>query len=110
MYSYRTEDSVLKAYEDARRVYRAFGVDTEAAIARARRAAVSLQCWQGDDVTGLEATRTGGDMVVTGSYPGRARNGDELRADMDLALSLSPLAPRVNLHSMYAEPGTTERN
>lgn len=110
MYSYRTEDSILRAYDEARATYRALGVDTDAVLARYRCVPISLQNWQGDDVSGFEATRTGGDMVVTGNYPGRARTAEELRADIDKALSLCPVAPRVNIHSMYGEPGTTPRD
>ena len=109
MYSYKTEDAVLKNYEAAKATYRALGVDTDAVLARYRRVPISLQNWQGDDVCGFEVARTGGDMVVTGNYPGRARSGEELRADIDKALSLCPVVPRVNIHSMYGEPGTTPR-
>lgn len=31
-----------------------------------------------------------GGIMATGNYPGRARNGEELRQDMDKALSLIP--------------------
>lgn len=110
MYSYKTEDAVLKNYEAARATYRALGVDTDEVISHYRRVPISLQNWQGDDVCGFEVQKTAGDMVVTGNYPGRARNGDELRADIDKALSLCPVAPRVNVHSMYGEPGTTPRD
>lgn len=99
------EQSIEKAYELAREVYATVGVDTEAALARMDELPISLQCWQGDDVTGYEPV---GDVasqnVVTGSYPGRARNGDELRADLDKVFSLSPCKAKVNLHTIYAEP------
>lgn len=103
-------DKILKAYDAAKAVYRDLGIDTDAVIESYKKIPISLQCWQGDDVRGFEETRTDGDMVVTGSYPGRARTAEELRADLDKAFSLCPVAPRVNLHSMYAEPGTTERD
>ncbi len=104
------EDKILSAYEAAKATYRALGVDTDAVIEKFRTVPISLQNWQGDDVTGFEAAQGSGDMVVTGNYPGRARTGDELRADIDMAFSLSPVAPRVNIHSMYGEPGTTARD
>src|SRR5262249_17624507 len=62
----------------------------------------------GDDVRGFESDEglTGGGIQATGNYPGRARNVDELRADLDLALSLIPGHHRVSLHSTYGEyPG-----
>src|SRR5690606_34048184 len=67
---------------------------------------VSLHCWQGDDVGGFEdAGELGGGLAVTGNYPGKARNADELSQDLDQALSLIPGRHRVNLHSIYAETG-----
>ena len=110
MHITKSEDAVLKAYDAAKATYRALGVDTDAIIARYKSIPISMQNWQGDDVTGFEVARTGGDMVVTGNYPGRARTADELRADIDVALSLCPVKPRVNIHSMYGEPGTTPRD
>ena len=104
------EDAILKNYEAARAQYRALGVDTDAVIERYRRVPISLQNWQGDDVGGFEKRSGASDMVVTGNYPGRARTAEELRADIDMALSLCPVAPRVNIHSMYGEPGTTARD
>lgn len=42
---------------------------------------------------------------MTGNYPGKARNGDELRADIEKVFSLVPGRHRVNLHAIYAETG-----
>ena len=79
-----------------------------------RTIALSLHCWQGDDVAGFEDTgeAIGGGLAVTGNYPGRARTADELRADLDKALSLIPGTHRLNLHASYAETGgkRVERN
>ena len=47
----------------------------------------------------------GGGLAVTGNYPGKARTADELRADLDKALSLIPGRHRLNLHASYAETG-----
>jgi L-rhamnose isomerase len=94
-------------YEAARESYREFDVDTEGALQALAGIPVSLQCWQGDDVTGFEG-RGGindGGLAVTGNYPGRARTADELRADLDLAYSLIPGPHRLNLHAIYAETG-----
>ncbi|MEQ8839131.1 MAG: L-rhamnose isomerase, partial [Lacipirellulaceae bacterium] len=44
-------------------------------------------------------------IAVTGNYPGKARTADELRADLDQALSLIPGTHRLNLHACYAETG-----
>lgn len=66
------------------------GVDTEAAMTSLRKIPISLHCWQGDDVGGFENHGTGltGGIAVTGNYPGKARNPDELRADLEKALAL----------------------
>lgn len=97
------------AYRLARAAYAAQGVDTEAAIRHALRIPISLHCWQADDVRGLETPKeglTGSGTMATGGYPGRARNGDEMRADLDLALKLLPGKQRLNLHAFYAETGS----
>lgn len=96
------------AYSLARDAYAAFGVDTEHAIRHALATPVSLHCWQADDVRGLETPKEGldgGGIMATGGYPGRARNGDEMRADLDLVLRLLPGKQRLNLHAFYAETG-----
>ena len=86
------KDNVNKAYEAARNTFRAYGVDTDAVLERMNDIQISLHCWQGDDVTGLEqdAGGTSGGIMATGNYPGKARNGEELRADLDVAMSLLP--------------------
>jgi len=96
------------SYLLAREAYAAFGVDTEAAIREALNTPISLHCWQADDVRGLETPRgpvDSGGIMATGAYPGRARNGDEMRADLDLVLRLLPGKQRLNLHAFYAETG-----
>ena len=94
-------------YAAARRRYADQGVDTELALTRLGALRVSLHCWQGDDVRGFEQTGSalGAGLAVTGAYPGRARTPEELRADLDQALSLIPGRHRVNLHAMYGEFG-----
>jgi L-rhamnose isomerase len=97
--------SIEAAYTRARDVYAALGVDTERAIARLDRVAISMHCWQGDDVRGFEnpdGPLTGG-ISTTGDYPGRARTPDELRDDADLAMAQIPGAKRFNLHASYLE-------
>ena len=94
-----------KAYEAAKQRYAELGVDTEKAMERLSKTAISLHCWQGDDVGGFESSEglSGGGLVATGAYPGKARTADELREDIEKALSLIPGKHRLNLHAMYAE-------
>jgi len=98
--------SAEKAYELAKASYAAFGVNTDKAIRAALDIPVSIQCWQGDDISGFEGSEgSSGGIMATGNYPGRARSGDELRADAETAFSLIPGKKRFNLHSLYAETG-----
>jgi len=94
-----------QAYGLAREAYAAYGVDTDAAVARAREVPISLHCWQADDVAGFEVNEgaLGGGIMATGNYPGRARNGDELRQDLDEVMALVPGTLRANIHACYAE-------
>jgi L-rhamnose isomerase len=95
------------AYALAKQRYATLGVDTDRACAALRQIPISLHCWQGDDVTGFERSDSalGGGLAVTGNYPGKARTPDELRADLDKALSLIPGRHRLNLHASYGEFG-----
>jgi L-rhamnose isomerase len=96
------------AYRLARESYATLGVDSEAAIEHALRVPISLHCWQADDVRGLETPKgdvDSGGIMATGSYRGRARNGDEIREDLGLVLKLVPGTHRLNLHASYAETG-----
>ena len=103
---------VEQAYELARERYAELGVDTETAMERLRQIAISLHCWQGDDVGGFEGdTELSGGIMATGAYPGKARTADELRSDFEKAVSLIPGKHRMNLHAMYAEAqGKADRN
>jgi L-rhamnose isomerase len=104
----RIADSQIQgAYDLARERYALLGVDTERAIARLEPVAISLHCWQGDDVGGFEnpGGEIGGGLAATGNYPGKARNAPELRKDLDLTYSLLPGSHRLNLHAIYAETG-----
>lgn len=98
---------ITQAYELAQNRYQALGVDTDKALRKLASIPVSLHCWQGDDVGGFESTNTalGGGLVATGNHPGKARTPDELRADLDKALSLIPGKHRLNLHAFYGEFG-----
>ncbi len=99
--------TIERAYGIAKERYAELGVDADRAIERLRRVAISMHCWQGDDVGGFEseAGLSGGGIVATGNYPGRARTADELRSDLEKAYSLIPGKHRLNLHAMYLESG-----
>ena len=92
------------SYNEAKAAYAAYGIDTEAALAQAAGKAISIHCWQGDDVTGFDNPDggAGNGLAVTGNYPGKARNFEELKADFLKAASLIPGKKRINLHACYA--------
>ena len=99
--------SASSGYSAAKQRYADMGVDTDAVIKKLAGIPISLHCWQGDDVGGFENTGEGlsGGIAVTGNYPGKARTPEELRADLDKALSLIPGKHRLNLHAFYGEFG-----
>jgi L-rhamnose isomerase len=104
---------IEKAYDAAQERYAELGVDTDRAMEQLSKIAISLHCWQGDDVGGFEKCEgvSSGGILATGAYPGKARTADQLRADLKKAMSLIPGKHRLNLHAMYAETkGKVERN
>jgi len=103
----RMTERIESAYRLASDRYRELGVDTAEAMARLEEVAVSMHCWQGDDVGGFEnaGSLTDGGLMATGNYPGKARTAEELRKDLEKAYSLIPGRHRVNLHAIYAETG-----
>ncbi len=102
------EELLEKAYAIAAERYAEAGIDTEKALGRLQKMAISLHCWQADDVRGFESAGgedlTGG-IQTTGNYPGRARNVEELRSDVLKATSMIPGRHRLNLHEIYGEFG-----
>lgn len=99
------EELVRKAYGVAKERYAEIGVDTEKVLKQLQDFHLSLHCWQADDVAGFEvqAGSLSGGIQSTGNYPGKARNIDELRADILEAKSLIPGNHRLNLHEIYGD-------
>jgi L-rhamnose isomerase len=100
------ERDINDSYERAKELYGSFGVDTDRVMEDIKKIPISIHCWQGDDVGGFEVDADGvlgGGILATGNYPGKARNAEELRQDLDKAMSLIPGKHRVNLHASYAE-------
>jgi L-rhamnose isomerase len=92
-------------YEDAKECYATWGIDTDQAIKQLSDISISVHCWQGDDVVGFEnkSGLSGGGIQATGNHPGRARNPEELRADLEFSYSKIPGSHRLNLHAMYMD-------
>ena len=101
------------SYAEARRKYAKIGIDTEKVQKDLAKIAISLHCWQGDDVGGFETTGgASGGIQTTGNYPGKARTPQELMKDLEFALALIPGRHRVNLHACYGihEGKVTDRD
>lgn len=100
-------EQILKAYEIARERYAGQGIDTDRVLKQMQNFHLSIHCWQADDVVGFEpkAGALSGGIQTTGNYPGRARNMEELRADILKAMSLIPGSHRLNLHAIYGDFG-----
>lgn len=98
------QDLIIKAYELAKERYAAIGIDTDKVLDQLQKIQISLHCWQTDDVAGFESTGelTGG-IQATGNYPGKARNIEEVRADIIKAASFIPGTHRLNLHEIYGD-------
>ncbi len=93
----------MNRYESAKELYAKFGIDTDSAIEKLSGITVSVHCWQGDDVGGFDSDDAlSGGIQTTGNYPGKARNPEELMADIDKAFSLIPGKKKLNLHACYA--------
>lgn len=94
----------MSRYEEAKAKYEALGIDVEAALEQLAGTAISIHCWQGDDVQGFENTgeALSGGIQATGNYPGRARTPEELMSDFSQAISLIPGSKRISLHASYA--------
>ena len=93
-------------YEEAKKAYAAYGVDTESALERLKEIPVSVHCWQGDDVLGFDGSDSlEGGIQTTGNYPGKAVGFEQLKQDIQKAFSLMPGKKRLNLHASYAVLG-----
>jgi len=97
--------TVTERYEDAKARYAEIGVDTDTALKKLQDVKISMHCWQGDDVKGFlnpDGELTGG-IMATGDYPGAAHTPDQLRQDIEKALSLIPGSHKINLHAIYLD-------
>lgn len=97
--------NIEKAYELAKEQYAAIGVDTDAVLEQLQKTVISMHCWQGDDVAGFlfKDIALSGGIQTTGNYPGKANTAEELRADINKAMSLIPGRQKLNLHAIYAD-------
>ncbi len=98
-------ENIQKAFELAKAQYAELGVDVAEAMKKLENFQISLHCWQADDVGGFESPDKGlsGGIQATGNYPGKARNIEEHRKDVEKAMDLIPGKQRLNLHAIYGD-------
>ena len=96
---------VQKSYDIAKERYEAVGVNVEQALEYLQKISISIHCWQADDVTGFESLGNmgGGGIQATGNYPGKARNIDEIRQDIEKVQTLVAGNHRLSLHAIYGD-------
>lgn len=100
-----SKDLTERKYAVAKERYAAIGVDTDQALERLQKLPLSLHCWQADDVKGFENPdgMLSGGIQATGNYPGRARNIDQVRQDIERVTSLIGGSHRLSLHAIYGD-------
>ena len=93
----------MSRYNEAKKIYAKYGIDTEKALDTLKNIPISIHCWQGDDVVGFDSKQAlSGGIQTTGNYPGRATTPNELMEDFHQAISLIPGKKKLNLHASYA--------
>lgn len=99
------QKQIEKNYEIAKERYAALGVDTDAALKSLSHISLSLHCWQTDDVSGFENPdgELSGGIQATGNYPGKARNIEEVRTDIEKVKTLVAGNHRLSLHAIYGD-------
>ncbi len=101
----KMKEKVQKSYEIAKERYEEVGVNIDKAIETLEKLPLSIHCWQADDVAGFENFGSISDAGIqaTGNHPGKARNMEELRRDIEKVLTLVGGKHRLNLHAIYGD-------
>ena len=100
------ENQIEDSFKIAEKRYAKLGVNLDDVLATMKAISLSIHCWQGDDVGGFERPNSelsGGGIIATGNYLGKARNAEELKQDLEKVYSLIPGAQRLNLHAIYGD-------
>ncbi|MFC2115951.1 L-rhamnose isomerase [Bacteroidota bacterium] len=99
-------ENIKKVFNLAKEQYAGIGVDVEQAMQKLDNFPISMHCWQADDVGGFEtpdSELSGGGIQATGNYPGKARNIEEHRMDIEKSISLIPGKQRLSMHAIYGD-------
>lgn len=96
---------IEQSYSIAKERYEAYGINTGEVLEKMQSLPISINSWQADDVVGFdnENAKHSGGNVVTGNYPGRARDIDEVQQDMAKVCSLLPGTHRINVQASYGD-------
>lgn len=100
------ESNIDKRYAQAKEQYLEVGVDADSAINILKEIAISIHCWQADDIGGFENLPnviSDGGILTTGNYLGKPRNKQEYINDINKAFSLIPGPKKLNLHAIYGD-------
>lgn len=95
-----------ESYKTAVKRYKRYGVDADKAIENLKGVTISIHGWQADDFSGFErpdSALSGGGLLSTGDYPGRARNIYEYRQDIEKVFSMVPGKKKLNFHTIYGD-------
>lgn len=100
-------EQIKESYEIAKKRYEKLGINTDEVIDKLENISISMHCWQTDDVSGFENPegQLSGGIQATGNYPGKARNMEEVRADIVKVSTLIAGNHRVNIHAIYGDFG-----
>lgn len=100
-------EQIKESYEIAKKRYEKLGINTDEVINKLENISISMHCWQTDDVSGFENPegQLSGGIQATGNYPGKARNMEEVRADIVKVSTLIAGNHRVNIHAIYGDFG-----
>lgn len=95
--------NIERNYEIAKETFQAYGVDTEEALNCLDTIAVSIHCWQLDDLHGFEGVERelSGGIAVTGNAPSRVSDKASYFKEMERVLAYVPGKNRIALHAMY---------
>ncbi len=98
-------DKIKNAYNGAKDRYAELGVNTDEVLKQMDKVAISMHCWQADDVTGFENPdgQLSGGIQATGNYPGKAVTIEQARQDYEKVMSLLPGKQRLSLHASYGD-------
>ena len=115
MWSKMKEEQIEDSFKIAEEIYGELGVKLDNVLEKMKTISLSIHCWQGDDVGGFErpdSELSGGGILATGNFMGRARSIAELQSDISKVCSLIPGNHRINLHAIYGDFGGSiiERN